>query len=94
MKPGYSNTQNSQYSLLDRSASLFPGLTKHDFESDQDIIWCPGCGNYSILNQIQSILPEFGVPRENFVFISGTGCSGRFPSVPISICYDSCELRP
>jgi len=79
MKSGYSATQNSQYSLLDCSASPLPESTKHDFESDQDIIWCPGCGNYSILTQIQHILPELGVPRENFVFVSGTGCSGRFP---------------
>ena len=79
MKSGYSTIQNSQYSLLHCSPIPLPELTKRDFESDQDTIWCPGCGNHSILNQIQHILPELGVPKENFVFVSGTGCSGRFP---------------
>jgi 2-oxoglutarate ferredoxin oxidoreductase subunit beta len=56
-----------------------PKLTKKDFVSDQDVRWCPGCGDYSILAQVQKVLPELGVPRENFVFISGIGCSSRFP---------------
>jgi 2-oxoglutarate ferredoxin oxidoreductase subunit beta len=56
-----------------------PTLTKKDFESDQDVRWCPGCGDYSILAQTQRILPELGIPRENLVFISGIGCSSRFP---------------
>ena len=50
-----------------------------DFSSDQEIRWCPGCGDYSILKQVQTILPEIGVERENIVFISGIGCSSRFP---------------
>ncbi len=54
-------------------------LTKKDFVSDQDVRWCPGCGDYAILSQVQKVLPELGVPRENFVFISGIGCSSRFP---------------
>jgi 2-oxoglutarate/2-oxoacid ferredoxin oxidoreductase subunit beta len=54
-------------------------LAKKDFESDQDIRWCPGCGDYSILAQTQRILPELGIPREDIVFISGIGCSSRFP---------------
>jgi 2-oxoglutarate ferredoxin oxidoreductase subunit beta len=54
-------------------------LTKKDFVSDQDVRWCPGCGDYAILAQVQKLLPEFGVPRENFVFVSGIGCSSRFP---------------
>jgi 2-oxoglutarate ferredoxin oxidoreductase subunit beta len=54
-------------------------LTKKDFVSDQDVRWCPGCGDYAILAQVQKILPELGVPRENFVFVSGIGCSSRFP---------------
>ena len=54
-------------------------LTRKDFESDQDVRWCPGCGDYAILAQVQRILPELGIPRENFVFISGIGCSSRFP---------------
>jgi len=54
-------------------------LTKKDFESDQDVRWCPGCGDYAVLAQVQKILPTLGVPRENFAFISGIGCSSRFP---------------
>jgi 2-oxoglutarate ferredoxin oxidoreductase subunit beta len=54
-------------------------LTKKDFVSDQEVRWCPGCGDYAILAQVQKVLPELGVPRENFVFVSGIGCSSRFP---------------
>ena len=54
-------------------------LSKKDFVSDQEVRWCPGCGDYAILAQVQKVLPEFGVPRENYVFISGIGCSSRFP---------------
>ena len=54
-------------------------LTRKDFISDQDVRWCPGCGDYSILAQVQKVLPELGVPREHFVFISGIGCASRFP---------------
>lgn len=54
-------------------------LTKKDFTSDQEVRWCPGCGDYSILSTMQSFLPEMGVPKENIVFISGIGCSSRFP---------------
>ena len=54
-------------------------LTRKDFASDQEVRWCPGCGDYSILAQTQKTMPEFGVPKENIVFISGIGCSGRLP---------------
>jgi 2-oxoglutarate ferredoxin oxidoreductase subunit beta len=54
-------------------------LTRKDFESDQDVRWCPGCGDYAILAQVQRVLPDLGIPRENFVFLSGIGCSSRFP---------------
>lgn len=54
-------------------------LTRKDFESDQEVRWCPGCGDYSILAQTQKVLPELGVAREKFVFVSGIGCSSRFP---------------
>ncbi len=54
-------------------------LTSKDFASDQEVRWCPGCGDYSILKQVQKVMPTLGIPRENFVFISGIGCSGRFP---------------
>ncbi|NUM50042.1 MAG: 2-oxoacid:ferredoxin oxidoreductase subunit beta [Flavobacteriales bacterium] len=53
-------------------------LTAKDFVPDQDVKWCPGCGDYSILKQVQTIFPDLGIPRENFVFISGIGCSSRF----------------
>jgi len=54
-------------------------LTRKDFVSDQEVRWCPGCGDYSILAQTQKVMPDFGVPREDIVFISGIGCSGRLP---------------
>ena len=54
-------------------------LGKKDFVSDQDVRWCPGCGDYAVLSQVQKVLPELGVARENFVFISGIGCASRFP---------------
>jgi len=54
-------------------------LTRKDFTSDQDVRWCPGCGDYSVLANVQRVMPELGVPRENFVFVSGIGCSSRFP---------------
>jgi len=56
-----------------------PQLTRKDFQSDQEVRWCPGCGDYSILAQVQKVMPELNVPRENVVFISGIGCSSRFP---------------
>jgi len=54
-------------------------LTPKDFASDQEIRWCPGCGDYSILAQMKKVLAGLGVARENTVFISGIGCSSRFP---------------
>ena len=54
-------------------------LTKKDFESNQDVRWCPGCGDYAVLAQVQKLMPTLGIPRENFAFISGIGCSSRFP---------------
>lgn len=56
-----------------------PRLTRKDFMSDQTVRWCPGCGDYAILATVQRVLPELGIPRENIVFISGIGCSSRFP---------------
>jgi 2-oxoglutarate ferredoxin oxidoreductase subunit beta len=54
-------------------------LTRKDFVSDQEVRWCPGCGDYSILAQTQKLMPDLGIPRENIVFISGIGCSSRLP---------------
>jgi 2-oxoglutarate ferredoxin oxidoreductase subunit beta len=57
-----------------------PGqLKKADFISDQEVRWCPGCGDYAILNNVQKVMPELGIPREKIVFVSGIGCSSRFP---------------
>src|SRR5260221_1330973 len=56
-----------------------PVLTAKDFSTDQEVRWCPGCGDYSILAQVQKVMPTLGIPRENIVIISGIGCSSRFP---------------
>ena len=72
-----------------KKPTLPPGLTsgdgaptklkRKDFSSDHDVRWCPGCGDYAILAAVQRLMPELGIPRENLVFISGIGCSSRFP---------------
>ncbi|MFJ9317655.1 2-oxoacid:ferredoxin oxidoreductase subunit beta [Pimelobacter simplex] len=56
-----------------------PALTAKDFSSDQEVRWCPGCGDYAVLKAVQSFLPDLGLRRENIVFVSGIGCSSRFP---------------
>lgn len=61
------------------SPSQIPALSRKDFIPDQEVRWCPGCGDYSILAQMQKVLPTLGIPRERFVIISGIGCSSRFP---------------
>jgi 2-oxoglutarate ferredoxin oxidoreductase subunit beta len=55
------------------------GLKPKDFKTDQEVRWCPGCGDYAILAAVQGFMPELGIPREDIVFISGIGCSSRFP---------------
>ena len=70
----------------------FPGLTgrpdpaegddkqnRKEFTSDQEVRWCPGCGDYAVLAAVQGFLPDLGLKRENIVFVSGIGCSSRFP---------------
>ena len=54
-------------------------LTLKDFSTDQEVRWCPGCGDYAILKTIQKLMPELDTPKENTVFVSGIGCSSRFP---------------
>jgi 2-oxoglutarate ferredoxin oxidoreductase subunit beta len=54
-------------------------LSKKDFQSDQDVRWCPGCGDYAILSAVQAVFPELGIPKEKLVIVSGIGCSSRFP---------------
>jgi 2-oxoglutarate ferredoxin oxidoreductase subunit beta len=61
------------------TATVPQPLTMKDFQTDQEVRWCPGCGDYSILAQVQKILPTIGIPRENIAIISGIGCSSRFP---------------
>src|SRR4051794_20816912 len=56
-----------------------PVTTRKDWSSDQEVRWCPGCGDYSILAAVQTLMPELGVARENTVFVSGIGCAARFP---------------
>ena len=65
--------------MLEVAEQTLPTLTAKDFTTDQEVRWCPGCGDYSILAQVQKIMPGIGVPRENIVIISGIGCSSRFP---------------
>lgn len=64
---------------MNTTEQIKPILTAKDFSSDQDVRWCPGCGDYSILKQVQTVMPELGLARENIVFVSGIGCSSRFP---------------
>ncbi|NDD16916.1 MAG: 2-oxoacid:ferredoxin oxidoreductase subunit beta, partial [Chitinophagia bacterium] len=59
--------------------STVAALTAKDFATDQEVRWCPGCGDYSILASVQRVMPTIGVPKENIVIISGIGCSSRFP---------------
>lgn len=60
-------------------ATNLPVLTPKDFASDQDVRWCPGCGDYAILNQVRKVMATIKARRENTVFVSGIGCSSRFP---------------
>src|SRR5438132_533517 len=64
---------------MSTTATPLPTLTAKDLASDQDVRWCPGCGDYSILAQLKKALAPLGIPREKMVFISGIGCSSRFP---------------
>lgn len=62
-----------------RPTTSLPALTAKDFASDQEVRWCPGCGDFSILAQMKKVLASLGIPREDIVFFSGIGCSSRFP---------------
>ncbi len=64
---------------MSETATVTPTLTAKDFATDQEVRWCPGCGDYSILAQVQKVMPSIGIPKENIVIISGIGCSSRFP---------------
>jgi len=64
---------------METTAPNLPTLTPKDFATDQEVRWCPGCGDYSILAQVQKVMPTLGIPKENIAIISGIGCSSRFP---------------
>jgi 2-oxoglutarate/2-oxoacid ferredoxin oxidoreductase subunit beta len=82
--PVIANGQETPGPAGRRALSLVPAagspkLSARDFKSDQEVRWCPGCGDYAILAAVQGFMPELGLARENIVFISGIGCSSRFP---------------
>lgn len=70
---------NLVYDVINKNSLSENKFTAKDFSSGQDVRWCPGCGDYSILAQVQRIMPELNIPKEKFVFVSGIGCSSRFP---------------
>jgi 2-oxoglutarate ferredoxin oxidoreductase subunit beta len=72
----YLNLSSTQ---LRMTATTTPALTAKDFATDQEVRWCPGCGDYSILAQVQKVMPTLGLAKENIVIVSGIGCSSRFP---------------
>lgn len=74
------NTKIQEHISNNRTGnSNIPDYTGKDFSSDQDVRWCPGCGDYTILKQVQNVMPDIGVPKKDIVFISGIGCAARFP---------------
>jgi 2-oxoglutarate ferredoxin oxidoreductase subunit beta len=82
---GHQHVDSSVSAESEGGAALFqiappPGeMSKKDFVSNQEVRWCPGCGDYAILNNVQKVMPDLGIPREKVVFVSGIGCSSRFP---------------
>ena len=77
-REGNRQLQEGQRAMSDGNGGLVQ-LTAKDFKSDQEVRWCPGCGDYAILNAVQGFMPELGIARENIVFVSGIGCAARFP---------------
>src|SRR4051794_31007779 len=75
----WSRRSTGCWRMADADGNGLVQLTAKDFKTDQEVRWCPGCGDYAILNAVQSFMPELGIPRENIVFISGIGCAARFP---------------
>ncbi|MFL6140093.1 MAG: 2-oxoacid:ferredoxin oxidoreductase subunit beta [Frankiaceae bacterium] len=76
---GHSGHPVSPLGGLDLVPRADEPLTRKDFSTDQEVRWCPGCGDYAILSAVQGVFPDLGIRRENVVFISGIGCSSRFP---------------
>jgi 2-oxoglutarate/2-oxoacid ferredoxin oxidoreductase subunit beta len=73
------NLNHETHPETDATSIVIDRFSPKDLQTDQDVRWCPGCGDYSILKQVQTVIPELGLKRENIVFISGIGCSSRFP---------------
>jgi 2-oxoglutarate ferredoxin oxidoreductase subunit beta len=69
----------TEYRSLDLVPKAREPQSAKEFKTDQEVRWCPGCGDYAILAAVQSFMPELGLARENIVFVSGIGCSSRFP---------------
>ncbi|MFA5889704.1 MAG: 2-oxoacid:ferredoxin oxidoreductase subunit beta [Actinomycetota bacterium] len=65
--------------MTESNGQVTATLTKKDYVSDQEVRWCPGCGDYGVLSAVQAVMPELGIKKENTVFVSGIGCSSRFP---------------
>jgi 2-oxoglutarate ferredoxin oxidoreductase subunit beta len=76
IRPAFLNLSSTQSRM---TAIPTPALTAKDFATDQEVRWCPGCGDYSILAQVQKVMPSLGIAKENIVIVSGIGCSSRFP---------------
>ncbi|MGI5423917.1 2-oxoacid:ferredoxin oxidoreductase subunit beta [Streptomyces sp. CA-179760] len=72
-------TETNRYPSLQLVPKAEGPQSAKDFKTDQEVRWCPGCGDYAILSAVQSFMPELGIRRENTVFVSGIGCSSRFP---------------
>ena len=66
-------------SAIETKDTNLPVYTPKDFTTDQDVRWCPGCGDYAALAAVRKALPGMGTKKENFVFVSGIGCAARFP---------------
>ncbi|MGK7370349.1 MAG: 2-oxoacid:ferredoxin oxidoreductase subunit beta, partial [Candidatus Halalkalibacterium sp. M3_1C_030] len=73
------DTKIQEHVSKSKNGGELPDYTGKDFSSDQDVRWCPGCGDYTILKQVQNVMPEIGVAKKDIVFISGIGCAARFP---------------
>jgi len=71
-----------------------PMLQAKDFKSDQMVRWCPGCGDFAILSAVQKVLPTLGIPKEKIVFVSGIGCSSRFPYYMNTFGFHTIRPRP
>src|ERR1700735_1171854 len=79
---GAEGAQGHRLPSLERVPRATARSATKDFKSDQEVRWCPGCGDYAILAAFQAFLPELEIPRENLVIVSGIGCSSRLPYYP------------